>query len=89
MKFPLKCVMNLLCFGMRTTSVCLYFQQNCRSLKSRDLRIRGQFRGHLVKSSLKYRLASEKTQFLSKEQRRKFAIIRSADAQHNPVIHSF
>lgn len=43
---------------MRRTSVCVYIEQNCRSLKS--LRIRREFRGHLVKSSLKY-LVSEKT----------------------------
>lgn len=65
MKFPLNKV-----HGVRT-SICIYFEKNCRSLKSQNLRIRREFRGHLVKSSLEYLLVSEKIQFLLRGQRRK------------------
>ena len=45
MKLPLNKV-----HGVRT-SICIYFEQNCRSFKSQNLRIRSEFREHLVKSS--------------------------------------
>lgn len=67
MKLPLNNMYNELGSEWRGLhSVCVYFEQNCRSLKSQNLRIKREFKGHLVKSSLKYLLASEKTQFLLK-----------------------
>lgn len=42
MKLPLNKV-----HGVRT-SICIYFEQNCRSFKSQNLRIRSEFREHLV-----------------------------------------
>lgn len=65
MKFPLNKA-----HGVRT-SICIYFEKTCRSLKSQNQRIRREFRGHLVKSSLEYLLVSEKIQFLLRGQRRK------------------
>lgn len=66
MKFPLNKA-----HGVRT-SICIYFEKNCRrSLTSQNLRIGREFRGHLVKSSLEYLLVSEKIQFLLRGQRRK------------------
>lgn len=44
----------------------MYFEQNCRSLETQDLRIRREFRGHVFKSSTKDLLASDKTPFLFK-----------------------